>query len=247
MVSFTSIGVLLFAIPFTVIALHSFREYLRDKKNPKKKHLFYAFLCISTGCVINLACALMVSQNMSPSELMIVNVLSKLFDVFNIIGAFFGFCFLTDFMQNLKKYIPFVFIHMAITAIIILSTKAGIIFIDGSEFAIDRAGIRSIAIIFFWFLYWSITAYQFWKCSRLMTNKVAMRRCQMMSTGAVFAVLAYVAVILAKVYQSTILVFFGEFSAMLAGVVLYIGFVAPERLRRRWEKQTNKLMTSPKK
>jgi len=235
MTSITIIGVSLFTLPFCIIALHSLGKYLNDKQNPQKKHVFYAFLCISIGFVSGLIGASILSSGMTPEKEIIVNVLFRLFDTFNTIGAFWFFVFLTDFIVKMKKYIPFVVIHLLITLILILLTPAGVIML-GDEPIIDRSGIRSIAILFFWFLYWGIVAYQFWKHSRLMTKKSSMRRSQMMSAGAVFAILAYVFTILAEVSQDITMKILSYFCATSSGIVFYIGFLAPKWLKRIWEK-----------
>ena len=67
-----------------------------------------------------------------------------------------------------------------------------------------------------------------------MERKTAIRRSQMMSLGAFFAILAYILVILAKAFHSIFLELGGEVFAGLAGVVFYAGFVAPAWLRRMW-------------
>ena len=233
MLSITTIWQLLFTIPFTIIALHSIKEYLKDREDSKKKHVCYAFSSFSIGFVLNLVGVLMIPFNMGPGERLLVCFLSRLFDIFNVIGLLWVFVFLADFIEGMKKYLPFVFIHMAITVIIIISTKTSIVIV-GHEIVTGRPDIRALAIIVFWFFYWGIVALKFWKFSRLTANKVVMRRCQMMSVGAVFAISAYLAKILSVAYQNLILHFSGEIFAAAAGVVFYIGFVVPEWMRRRW-------------
>jgi len=236
MASIIAIGILLYTIPFTIIALHAIREYLKDKQDSKKKHMCYAFAAWSIGFILDLIGALLVVPDMSPTRLMIVNTLFRLFDAFNIIGVFWLFIFLKDFVKPMKKYIIPTLIHMTISLILVFATQAGVIVTVGQEYIIDRAGIRSLAIIFFWFIYWSVIGYQFWKHSRLMTKRVAMRRSQMMSIGAVFAILAYVFVITSEAFQIIAHAYLAEFFAILAGIVFYAGFVAPKWLRRRWRK-----------
>ena len=231
----TVIGVSIFTLPFCIIALHSLREYLNDRQNPQKKHILYAFLCISTGFISGLIGAAMASPEMGPEKLMIVNTLFRSFDAFNMLGAFWFFVFLTDFIERMKKYIPFVVIHLGITLILILLTPARVTML-GTEPAIERAGIRSLAILFFWFLYWGIIAYEFWKYSRVMTKKVPIRRSQMMGAGAVFAVSAYVFTEIAGISQDIIFKLLSHTCAALSGIVFYAGFVAPEWLRKRWER-----------
>jgi len=231
----TVIGVSLFTLPFCIIALHSLREHLKDRQNPQKKHVLYAFLCISTGFISGLIGAAMASPEMDPEKLMLVNTLFRSFDAFNMLGAFWFFVFLTDFIEKMKKYIPFVVIHLGVTLILILLTPARVIML-GTEPVIERAGIRSLTILFFWFLYWGLIAYQFLKHSRLMTKKVPMRRSQMMSAGAVFAVLAYVFAVLGGISQDIVFKLLSHTCAALSGIVFYAGFIAPEWLRKRWER-----------
>ena len=115
---------------------------------------------------------------------------------------------------------------------LIILTPAGVIMLGG-EHIIERSDFRSIALLFFWFLYWSIIAQQFWKNSKLMTKKRAIRRSQMMSIGAVFAILAYVLVVAAQVFQTIAIQIFTQACAVLSGIVFYVGFVLPEWLRKR--------------
>ena len=235
MVSITAIGILLYTTPFCIIAVHSLREYLKDRQNSKKKHVFYAFISVSIGFILDLIGGLLVSPDMGPNKIMVVNILLRLFDAFNMIGVFWLFVFLTDFLEKWKRHIPFVVIHLGITFMLIFLTPAGLTVLEDG-FVVERADTRAVAVLVFWFLYWGLIAYEFLKHSRLMTKKVAIRRSQMMCVGGVFAVLAYVFVILAKVYNNIMLGFSGEIFAILAGVVFYAGFVAPEWLKRRFGK-----------
>lgn len=236
MVSSTAMGVALFTIPFTVIALHSLREYLKDKRDPKKKHIFYAFMFLSISFILDLIGALMLSPDMSPTKGFIVNALLKIFDFINMIGVFWFFVFLTDFADNLKKYIPLAAAHLLITLSIILVMPFGVTILEGDDFIKDRAIITVVAIMFFWFLYWSIIAYQFWKISKLIQNKVTARRMQMMSAGAIFAILPYLFTITAAALQNFTINFAGEIFALASGILFYAGFIAPGWLRRRLEK-----------
>jgi len=235
MISITTIGISLFTLPFIIIAVHALREYLKDKQNPQKKHVFYAFLCISIGFISALISASILSPDMSPEKKMIVNTLFKSFDAFNTIGAFWLFIFLIDFIKKWRKYTPFVVVHLAITLVLILLTPAGVIILNGDHI-IDRADVRSLAILVFWFLYWGLIAYEFWKHSRLMTKKIAIGRSQTMTAGAVLAISAYVLVVLAQLFQELTIQIFAQICAVASGIVFYAGFVAPEWLRRRWEK-----------
>ncbi|ODS40903.1 MAG: hypothetical protein A7315_07300 [Candidatus Altiarchaeales archaeon WOR_SM1_79] len=237
MVSFIAVGILLYTLPFSIIAVHALREYLKDKEDSKKKHVFYAFASWSVGFTLDLIGALLVAPEMSPARIMVINVLFRLFDAFNVIGLFWLFIFLKDFMPQLKKYIIPTLAYLSITLIVIFATPAAFHLTTGTEYIIDRAEIRNFAIIFFWFLYWGVIAYQFWSYSKLMTHKIAIRRSQTMGIGAVSAILAYVLVITAEAFQSMTQVYLAEIFAILAGVVFYAGFVAPERLRRMWGKQ----------
>ncbi|ODS36299.1 MAG: hypothetical protein A7316_10155 [Candidatus Altiarchaeales archaeon WOR_SM1_86-2] len=105
MVSFIAVGILLYTLPFSIIAVHALREYLKDKEDSKKKHVFYAFASWSVGFTLDLIGALLVAPEMSPARIMVINVLFRLFDAFNVIGLFWLFIFLKDFMPQLKKYI----------------------------------------------------------------------------------------------------------------------------------------------
>ena len=235
MISGTTIGILLYTIPFCILAFHSFGRYLNDKQNPQKKHIFYAFVSVSIGFMLNSIGALLVSPDMSTNQRMVVSALTTLFDAFNMIGVFWFFVFLTDFIERMKKYILFVAVHLAVTLIVILVTPADVIVLD-AEHIRERSDVHSAAILFFWFLYFGMIAYQFWKYSGLMTKKTAIRRAQMMSAGALFAVFAYIFVIAAQVSQDAVLVYLAESCAVASGIVFYAGFVAPERLRRMLEK-----------
>ena len=232
MVSITVVGILLFTLPFCVIALHSFKEYPGDRESRQKKHVFYAFLCISIGFISALTGASILSPDMSPEEKTIVNALFKSFDAFNTIGAFWLFVFLTDFIEEIKRYVPYVVIHLTITLMLIILTPAGVIMLGG-EHIIERSDFRSIALLFFRFLYWGIIAQQFRKHSNMMTKKRAIRRSQMMSAGAIFAILAYVLVVAAQVFQTLAIQIFAQACAVLSGIVFYMGFVLPEWLRKR--------------
>ena len=235
LVSATTIGMFLCTLPFCIIAVHSFREYLMDKQDPKKKHVFYAFLCFSAAFILNLIAYIFVLPDMSPGRFMAVTALFKLFDAVNIAGVFWIFVFLTDFMGGMKRYLPLVFIHLGISLVLILGMPYGVDIIDGTNYVKDRAAVSSLAILAFWLLYWGIVAYNFWSHSKLMTKRVAARRSQMMSLGGVFSVLSYLCAIFSNVAASAILVHLALFFATAAGIVFYAGFVAPERLRRMWE------------
>jgi len=234
--SATTILVFLYTLPFCIIALHSLKKYLSDKQSSEKKHVFYAFLCFSAAFISSSIASVLVLPDMSPERLIIVKIFFKLFDIINMIGVFWLFVFLADFTKNMKKYIPFVAVHLAITLIVIIVMPFGINIIEGAEYVRDRAEVTSLAILFFWFLYWGIIAYQFWKHSKLMKKKVSMRRSQTMSIGGVFAVLAYICAVLSNIAFSIILVYVAAFCGVTAGIVFYAGFIAPECFRRRWEK-----------
>lgn len=236
MVLITIIGMSLFTIPFCIIALHSMGRYLKDRQNKEKKHVFYAFLCLSIGFISGMAGTAITSTVMAPDKIMVVNILFRSFDAFNTIGAFWFFVFLTDFIENTKKYLPYVVIHLGITLMLILLTPAGVIMLAGGEPIMERAGIRSIALLFFWFLYWGIIMYKFLEYSKSMTKKVAIRRSQMMGAGAAFAILAYVFTIIAGITLDITFKFLSHTCAGLTGIVFYAGFIAPRWLKRMFEK-----------
>lgn len=236
MVSITMLGMLLFISPFIIMALHSLRNYLNDKENPQKKHVFYIFVTFSISFILDLIGASMLSPDMGPTQTMIVHTLLKVFDVLNMIAVFWFFVFLTDFVKSMKKYVPYVAIHLVITLILIIIMPFGVNIIDEGEFIEDRSDISSIAILLFWPLYLGISSYKFYGLSKLIIKKVAIRRLQMMSAGASLGIFAYVFAIFADVYQSVAINFSGEIFALVSGVIFYLGFVAPHWLRRRWEK-----------
>lgn len=235
MISTVAIGILLYTIPFTIIALHSWKKYSSDRKNSQKKHVYYAFFSWSVGFILDLTGALLVSPDMNETTIFIANTLFTFFDAFNVIGLFWLFIFLKDFVPTMKRYLIPSLGHLAITLIVIFLTPSGFTIVGGNEYIIDRSDVKNLAIILFWFIYWSVIAYIFWKYSKSMTNHVAMRRSQTMSIAAVLAILAYVLVILADASKILLLNLAAEIFAILAGVVFYIGFIIPNWLRKIWE------------
>jgi len=231
----TTIGAVLYTIPFIIIALHSLNRYLKDRKNSEKKHVFYAFLCFSVAFTSSFIAYALVLPDMSRERDILVTFLFKLFDVVNMIGVFWLFVFLSDFMEKIKKYLPYVIIHLALTCIVIAVMPFDVK-IDGANYIRERAELTSLSILFFWLLYWGIIAYRFWKHSGLMTKKIAIRRSRTMAVGGIIAVFAYICAILSNVVSSAILVYSAVFCGIFAGVVFYAGFIAPERLRRIWNK-----------
>ena len=236
MASLTATGLFVFTLPFVFIAAHSIKEYLKDRDSNKKKHLCYAFVIITTSFIVDLIGALMISPVMEPTTCFIVKTLLKSFDFINMIAVFWFFIFLTDFIDDMKRYIPFVAFHLLLTLAVIAVMPFDVVIFEGNEFIEDRHIITIAAIFIFWFLYWSIIAYQFWDLSKFMTSKVAITKSQMMSAAAVFAILAYLSTIIAALSQIITINFVGQVFAIASGVFLYLGFVAPKRLQGWLEK-----------
>ncbi len=234
MPSISTIGVFLYSLPFFYITLHSYRSYLKDKQDNKKKHVFYATLSVSIAFISGLAANSICSPEMSSEREILINALFKSFDAFNTIGVFWFFVFLTDFIVKLKRYIPFIVVHLGITLALILLTPAGVILIAGGEPLIDRAGIRTAAVLVFWFLYWTIIAHNFLEYSKLSGKKQVKLRCKLMSLGAAFAILAYLFAVLSVTYHEIILKLISYFCAGASGIVFYSGFVFPGWLRKRF-------------
>lgn len=134
MVSATAIGILLYTIPFVIIAFYSLREYLKDKKNSQRKHVYYAFISWSVGFTLSLIGALLVSPNMSETMTLIVNTLFRLFDAFNVIGLFWLFIFLKDFVPKMEKYIIPSLAYVAITLLTVFLTPAGFTLINMGDY-----------------------------------------------------------------------------------------------------------------
>lgn len=234
-----AIGVFLFSIPFYIISFHSLKKYLEEDQTgqtkSQKKHIFYAFLTWSVGFTSAVIGAAMVSPAMEQATLITVVIMHKLFDAFNIIGCFFFFMFLTDFMENLKKHTLFFKAVLIITLILIFVTPSGVIITEDGHIP-WRSGIASAAILFSWIISLAIISHQFWKHSKLMEKKVSIRRSQMISIGAFFMISAYIFVILAQVLTQGIMLVFGQISAIASGIVFYAAFAIPGWLRRIWEK-----------
>ncbi len=235
MLSIVEIGILLCSVPFGLITLHALGEYLKDKKNPQKEHILYAFASIFAGFVLFcLPATLLASPGMGLERLAIVNNLFRLFDAANMIGLFWFFVFLTDFMEHMKQHLPLVVIHLLITLVAILVPPADILILDGGAIA-ARGTFRLISILLFWLLYLSMLAYKFWRHSILMKKKVARRRSQTLSIGAAFAVFTYVLLTFGEINQSLTWVLIAQISSIAAGVVFYLGFITPGWLRRMWK------------
>ncbi|ODS35726.1 MAG: hypothetical protein A7316_03335 [Candidatus Altiarchaeales archaeon WOR_SM1_86-2] len=224
--------------PFWIITLFSFYDYLK-KGGDKRKHIFYAFFFFSIGFAAAAILNVVLVPGMSESDKVISGYLAYIFDCCNLIGLFWLFVFLTDFVDYMKKYIKYAAVHLIISLIIILALPVDIVPADGDVPMLERQGIKSIMLLSFWFLYWSIIAYQFWKHSGLMTRNVAIRRSQMMSIGAVFAIIAYIFIIISATQEGSaraILFFASNISAALCGIVLYLGFCAPAWLKAMWRR-----------
>ena len=86
MVSVIALGSFLYLVPFAIIAVHALKEYLGDRKNRKKKHVFYAFASFSIGFTLDLIGSLLVAPVMSQERIMTINILLRLFDAFNLFG-----------------------------------------------------------------------------------------------------------------------------------------------------------------
>lgn len=237
-----AIGVFLFSLPFYIISVHSLKKYLEEKQTgqtkSQKKHIFYAFLIWSVGFTSAVIGAAMISPSMdmdSTTNTLVV-ILHKLFDAFNILGCFFFFVFLTDFVERLKKYIPFFTALLIITLLLIFVTPSGVLITEDGHIP-WRSDIASAAILFSWIISFAIISLQFWKHSKSMQNNVAIRRSQMISIGAFFMISAYIFVISAQELTQGIMLVFGQISAITSGIVFYIAFVIPDWLRRIWEKK----------
>lgn len=237
MVSIITIGVILYSASFFIIALYALKDYLEERdesRKAKKKYIFYAFASWSISFIFDLTGSLMVSLG----ETSLAENLFMLFDAFNVIGVFFLFIFMTKFMTPMKRYIPWVSLHLALTLALIFLFPLSLT-VDGTMYVKHYdgyAGITALAIVFFWFLYWGLIAYEFWKSSKLMTKRIAIIRSKMMSAGGVFAVLAYLFVMIAANRPHIAIILASQFFAMAAGIVFYVGFVAPKFLRKMFEK-----------
>ncbi len=217
-------GIFFTALLYSIIAVHSYSKYKKERKDAQRKHVFYAFAFVSLGFLADFTGALFLGPAMSASTLLLANSLFRLFDAFVVIGVYWFFVFLTDLSVPMKKYLNFVQAHAGITLLAILVTPASVA-VAAQSFTIGRADVRAYAIILFWFVYWTVIAYTFWEHSKVVRRKQARLRLEMMSLGGVLAILAYA-------FEISALIYFAEACAIASGIVFYLGFIAPERLQR---------------
>jgi len=238
----TTTGALFYTLPFLMIAMHSLFRYLGDRENAGKKHIFYVFACFSISFALSFIAYALVTPDLiaepasDPARHTAVIVLFKLFDIINMIGVFFLFIFLIDFIGKMKDYMPIVIAHLAITVFLIAVMPYSVNMINGDSYVRERALTASFAILFYWITYWGLIAYKFWQHTKLMEKKVPIRKVQLMCLGGVIAVMTYIFAISSSLFSSKLLVNLAVIGGMLSGIVFYLGFYTPGWLRKLLER-----------
>lgn len=213
------------ALVFVPITILLFMHYMRER-TPKRLHLFAAFTFASLGFLVGLLEEIILASSGSYSDAVL---LFRFFDMFEMIGVFLFFVFLTDFIESQKKYIVPSFLGLLIVIVTIFVSPLEIVK-QGLSWSEIRDVWAGTAIILYWLIHFGVISYQFWKYSRFLEEKGPRVRIQFMASGGVFAMLAYIAVILFKLAFPHLLAVseaIGVLFAIIAGILFYLGAETP--------------------
>lgn len=225
----TLANAILLALVFVPLTIFLLIHYLRDKTR-KRLYLLIAFTFASVAFLIGLVEeTILALSGFQP----LVGTLFKFFDAFMMIGVFWFFVFLTEFAEDLKHYIPLSLSWLLIVLVAILISPLEIVK-QGLSWSEIRGLWAGLAIMLYWLAHFGVIASQFWKHSRYLEEKEPRVRIKLMAGGAVFAVLAYAAVILFKFVFPHLLSLsemIGGIFAIMAGILFLLGAELPTWLK----------------
>lgn len=213
-------------VPITFLLLF---HYLRDK-TPKRLHLLLAFTAASIGFIANVVEEVLAFGG----YIFGASLAFKLFDIFQMIGVFLFFVFLTDFVERQKRYL--IFSYSVLLLVIFAIALSPVDFVKQGSALIELRYIwaAGIALLVYWITHFGVISYEFWRYSRLIKERLPRARMQLMALGCLYAVLAYLAVIVLKFvfpYQLVFTEIVGTVFAVVAGTLFYLGAETPHWLK----------------
>jgi hypothetical protein len=213
-------------IPLTALLLF---HYLRDK-TPKRLHILLAFAAASIGFMANV-----IEEMLAIGEYMVgASIAFKLFDIFQMVGVFLLFVFLTDFVEHHKRYIALSYSTLLVVIFAIALSPLELVRQGSALIEIRYIWTAGIGIIVYWLTHFGVISYEFWRYSRLIEERLPRARMQLIALGGLYAVLAYLAVIVLKLFFPGHLPFteiVGAVFAVLAGTLFYLGAETPHWLK----------------
>ncbi|MFZ3063144.1 MAG: hypothetical protein WA148_05320 [Actinomycetota bacterium] len=213
-------------VPLTVLLLF---HYLRDK-TPKRLHLLLAFTAASIGFIANL-----VEELLALGGYMFgASLAFKLFDIFEMAGVFMFFVFLTDFVQYQKRYIGLSYAALLLVIFAIALSPLELVKQGSALVEVRYIWAAGIGIIAYWLTHFGVISYEFWRYSKLIEERLPRARMQLIALGGLYAVLAYLAVIILKSAFPDQLPFteiVGAVFAVVAGILFYLGAETPNWLK----------------
>lgn len=219
------LGALLFVFLTIILFLH-----FRRQPRPERLHVFIAFTFVSFGFLLFALDGIIFLFTGSVYQGVVV---SKLFDISLMVAVLWFYVFLTDFIEELKRYIT---VSLAALLVVVgLVTYLPVQLVREGSITIDvRHPVAGLAIVGYWMSHFILSYYAFWKYSRYMEEKEIRARALLMTIGIGFGTLVYPADILLKLFfphsllVSTVVAYVFAF---MAAISFFLGAEMPTWLK----------------
>ncbi|HIH44581.1 MAG TPA: hypothetical protein HA257_05755 [Candidatus Methanoperedenaceae archaeon] len=218
-----------------VIFVHAVLAYLSFPCNDRK-HVMIAFGLMAASAVSMLFVDIYTLEYGAASD--IPELLWKFANIMYMFGIFFFFCFLSDFVESVKRYIMFVLMYAFAASGVTFFEKQPLYV---SDFDIIHtytplAGVANLGTSMFWL----VIAYWFYRFSREVPESLARKRMLLISAGSAFPLLMYAANLFRTFYPEYNLPLHiaAVIFVTVGSVVFYVGFTPPDLLKKYWTETT---------
>lgn len=215
---------------FASVSLVLFAHFRRQPR-PERRHIATAFAFVAFAFGVLLVEDVVY---MGTGTLIEGAVASKIIDTSLMVAVVWFFLFLTDFMEELKRYLPVSLSGLVVVVALIAFSPVKLVKVGSVVYDV-RSPLVGAAIVVFWFAHFVVGCYVFWRYGRFLEEREVRIRAGIMTAGITFAVLAYPIDIVVEIFFPQWLfatAFITVGVALLAGVLFLLGAETPKRLRR---------------
>lgn len=212
--------------PLTIVIL---LHYLRDR-SIRRLHLLAAFVFFSLGLLASGTEEVMLVTG-GPSAA--ATFIFRFFDIFSMVGVFWFFVFMSDFVDSQKRFVGFSAAWLLLVVVAILVSPVKMVRVDAAWSEV-RGVWSSAAVALYWLANFGAVSYQYFKHARLITERGPRRRIMLMGGGALAAIAPFILVTVIKLALPSMLVWSevaASAFAVVSGALFYLGAETPSVLK----------------
>ncbi len=222
-------------LEFAIYVVLAFSLLIHFRRDPdlKRRHISIAFGLAALGFLFNVADDLLYFAG----YIEIAKLSFKLFDIMLMIGAFYFFVFLSDFNENLRKFIGAWFVVLLAVIATIAYLPMDYV-VQGIFWTVVRSPAAGLALVFYWTITFAVISASFIRYAGLAESRVAKFRMWFLALGGIAAVLSYLSAVFFKFSLPKLLIpseFTSSTLAVIAGIFFYLGAEMPARLKKTLE------------